>query len=217
MKRLSLVFLAGWILSAIPFSPCDAEERGTGGHRLYEAMAAIVNGEVIFLSDVVWEACLRGCGAFPGDKPVALTLPGARDRLIMDTLVMQEQEKLELGTVDIAALQKAASRAEVLMETCPSPCAKDVSAGQVRDYAARRLLVRDFLEKRVSVFVDVNEEEVQKEITRRASRSGGSTGEIPEKTVRKELLEEKAEREIRNWFDRATSKSRILLSPLEER
>jgi len=217
VKRLSLVFLAGWILSAIPFSPCDAEERGTGGHRLYEAMAAIVNGEVIFLSDVVWEACLRGCGAFPGDKPVALTLPGARDRLIMDTLVMQEQEKLELGTVDIAALQKAASRAEVLMEACPSPCAKDVSAGQVRDYAARRLLVRDFLEKRVSVFVDVNEEEVQREITRRASRSGGSPGEIPEETVRKELLEEKAAREIRNWFDRATSKSRILLSPLEER
>jgi len=103
------------------------------------------------------------------------------------------------------------------METCPSPCAKDVSAGQVRDYAARRLLVRDFLDKRVSVFVDVTEEEVQREITRRASRSGGSPGEIPEETVRKELLEEKAAREIRNWFDRATSKSRILLSPLEER
>src|SRR4030066_1626068 len=148
--------------------------------------------------------------------PVALTLPEARDRLIADTLVMQEQEKLELGTVDNAALQKAASRAEALRETCPSPCAKDVSAGQVRDYAARRLLVRDFLDKRVSVFVDVNEEEVQREITRRASRSGGSPGESAEETVRKELLEEKAAREIRNWFDRATSKSRILLSPLEE-
>jgi hypothetical protein len=217
VKRLSRLFLAGWILSAIPLSPCDAEERGAGEHRLYEAMAAIVNGEVIFLSDVVREACLRGCGAFPGDEPVGLTLPGARDRLIADTLVMQEQEKLELGTVDNAALQKAASRAEALMGTCPSPCAKDVSAGQVRDYAARRLLVRDFLEKRVSVFVDVNEEEVQREIARRASRSGGSPGKIPEETVQKELLEEKAAREIRNWFDRATSKSRILLSPLEER
>jgi hypothetical protein len=35
--------------------------------------------------------------------------------------------------------------------------------------------------------------------------------------VRRELLEQKAEREVRNWFDRVTSKSRILLSPLEER
>ena len=180
-------------------------------------MAATVNGEVIFLSDVIREACLAKCGVFPGDEPVDLSLSAARDRLIADTLVMQEQVKLELGAFDNAALREATARAGDILGRCPSSCAREVRPGQVRDYVERRLLVRDFLRKRVSVFVDVNEEEVQREIQRRGSRAGTSPADLSEETVRKELLEEKAAREIRNWFDRATSKSRILISPLEER
>ena len=217
MRRLLPAFLAGWIVFSTPLPSSGAEGKGAEGYRLFDAMAATVNGEVIFLSDVIREACLAKCGIFPGEEPADLSLAASRDRLIADALVMQEQEKLELGAVDNAALREAAARAGDILERCPSSCAREVLPGQVRDYVERRLLVRDFLRKRVSVFVEVNEEELQREIQRRASRSGTSPAEISEGTVRKELLEEKAAREIRNWFERATSKSRILLSPLEER
>ncbi len=217
MKRPFSVLLVGCLVSAIPLSPVGAEEKGPAGYAVFEAMAGTVNGEVIFLSDVVRESCLRVCRAYPGDEQVVLLLSEARDRLIADLLVMQEQEKLGLGAVDNAALHEAAARASEIMERCPFPCAREISGEQVRAYAARRLLVRDFLRKRVSVFVDVSKEEVEREVRRRISRGEMRPEDISEETVRKELLEEKEKREIRNWFDRATSKSRILLSPMEER
>ncbi len=217
MKRSCAGVLAWCILSLIPLPIGNAEEGGTGEYRLYEATAATVNGEVLFLSDVVRERCLIGCGAFPGDERAVLSPPEARNRLIADTLVRQEEEKLALGTIDNAALQEAEAGALDIMRACPSPCAREVSGGQVREYAARRLLVREFLRNRVSVFVDVSEEVVQREIEHRASRTGVPAGDIPADVVRKELFDEETARETRNWFDRATSKSKILLSPLEER
>jgi hypothetical protein len=217
VKRLCLGVFAGVLFFAVCLFPGGTEAAGPKGYLLYEATAATVNGEVIFLSDLDREVCLKACGAFPGDEPIGVSLPEARDGLIADILVRQEEEKLGLGTVDNAVLQATAAEALDIMGACPTPCAREISDGQVRDYAARKLLVREFLRNRVSVFVDVNEEEVEREIQRRASRTGRSPGEIPEGAVRKELLDEKAAREIRNWFDRATSKSRILLSPLEER
>jgi hypothetical protein len=217
VKRLSAGILLLWMVSGNLLPPAGAEEKREGGYKLYEASAATVNGEVLFLSDIVREACLRGCGAFPGEYPVLLSLPEARDRLIADILVRQEEEKLGSGTVDNTALKQAEAGASIIMGRCLSPCAREMEDDHVRDYAARRLRVREFLRQRISVFVDVNEEEVEREIRRRASRSGESPGDIPEETVRRELFDQKAEREVRNWFDRVTSKSRILLSPLEER
>jgi hypothetical protein len=217
VKRIRSGFLAWGILSSILFSPAGAQEKETGRYRLYEATAAMVNGEVLFLSDVVREACLRACGAFPGDEPVVLSLPEARERLIADTLVRQEEEKLALGTVDNTALQKAIAEASVAMKSCLLPCAKEVSDEQVRNYVARRLLVREFLRKRISTFVDVKEEDVEREIARQAARSGVRPEDVSREEVRKKLLEENSAREIRNWFERATSKSNIVLSPLEER
>ncbi len=206
----------GSILFAVFLFPGGAEAIGPEGYRLYEATAATVNGDVIFRSDLDREACLKACGAFPGDEPVGVSLSEAREELIEDVLVRQEEEKLGLGTVDNAVLQETAARARDNAEACSSPCARDLSDEQVREYAARKLLVREFLKKRVSAFVDVNEEEVEREIQRRVSRTGKRPGEIPEESVRRELHDEKAAREIRNWFDRATSKSRIYRSPLEE-
>jgi len=217
VKRIRSGILAWGILSSILFSPASAQEKEAGRYRLYEATAATVNGEVLFLSDVVREACLRACGAFPGDEPVVLSLPEARDRLIADTLVRQEEEKLALGTVDNTVLQKAVAEASVAMKSCLLPCAKEVSDEQVRDYVARRLLVREFLRKRISPFVDVKEEDVEREIARRAAQSGVRPEDVSREEVRKKLLEENSAREIRNWFERATSKSNIVLSPLEER
>ena len=217
MKRPCLGIFAGVLFFAACLFPGGTEAAGLEGYLLYEATAATVNGEVIFLSDLDREVCLKACGAFPGDEAVGVSLPEARDGLIADILVRQEEEKLGLGTVDNAVLQETAAGALDIMGACPTPCAREISDGQVRDYAERKLLVQEFLRNRVSVFVDVNEEEVEREIQRQASRTGRSPGEIPEGAVRKELLDEKAAREIRNWFDRATSKSRILLSPLEER
>ena len=217
MIRLLPLLAVSLVLSGVFPPTAAAEGDGAKGYRLYEATAATVNGGVLFLSDVARESCLRGCGAFPGDEPVDLSLAKARDGLVADTLVLQEQEKLGLGAVDNAALDEAATEAAGLIARCPLPCAESIGPAQVREYARRRILVRDFLRKRVSVFVDVNEEEVEREIQRRASRSGKRAEDIPAEAVRKELFEERAAREIRNWFDRATSKSRVVLFPLEAR
>jgi hypothetical protein len=60
VKRLSLGILLWWMISGIPLSLAGAEEGREGGYRLYEATAATVNGEVLFLSDIVREVCLPG-------------------------------------------------------------------------------------------------------------------------------------------------------------
>jgi hypothetical protein len=187
------------------------------GYRLYEATAASVNGEVLFLSDLARRACLLECGAFPGDEPERLPLWEVRDRLIRETLVLQEEEKLGLGGVDDAALDAAAAAARIRMESCASPCAEEIGADEVRSYVEKRLLAREFLRKRFAVFVEVTDEEVQREIQRRISRERAPPESLPEEAVRRDIRDEKTAREIRNWLDRVTSKSRIVLSPLEEK
>jgi hypothetical protein len=216
VKQPLLRFFGGCIFFALSLFAGGVEAAGPEGYTLYEATAATVNGEVIFLSDLDREACLKACGAFPGDEAVGVSLSEARNGLIADILVRQQEERMGMGTVDNAVLQETVARALDITRACFNPCAREISDGQVRDYAARKLLVREFLRNRVSVFVDVNAEEVDREIQRRASQTGKNPGEIPKDEVRKELLDEKEAREVRNWFDRATSKSKIMLSPLEE-
>ncbi|NJD63508.1 MAG: hypothetical protein FIA93_12405 [Deltaproteobacteria bacterium] len=185
------------------------------GYRRIESVAASVDGEVVFLSDVEREACFYRCGTVPGQAPREMTLSRAREMRIADTLVLQEQKKLGLGSVDNAAL--AAEEAGALSRTrkCASPCAVAVTVAEIHELVQRRLLVRDFLERRVAVFIEVNDEEVRREIALR-TRSGAPPEERSEEKVRKDLLREKGAAEIRNWFARATSKSRITLSPLSE-
>ncbi len=81
------------------------------GYRLYEGTAASVNKEVLFLSDVIRERCLLSCAAMPGVTPEELSFAEARDRLIADTLALQEHRKLALGQVDDAVLAKQVEEA----------------------------------------------------------------------------------------------------------
>lgn len=185
------------------------------GYKLAEAAAASVNGEVIFLSDVEREACFYRCGAVPGQPAAELSYNDARQKLVSDMLVLQEQRKLGLGTVDNAATAAAAAEIESRMKKCSSPCAASVTGKDARELASRRLLVRDFLARSVGVFIDVNDEEVRREIDRR-TRAGEPPAELTEEKVRKKLYEDKAAEEIRNWFSRAASKSRIVLPPPAE-
>jgi hypothetical protein len=198
--------------------PPGGPDGGTldGGYRLLEAAAASVNGEVIFLSDVERKACFYRCGAFPGDAPLAVGLAGARDRHIATVLVLQEQRRLALGEADDAVVQEAFAGARTRMAQCADPCASRVGEEALRGFIARRLLAEDFLKKRISVFVDVSEEEIRSERERRLSRAEGTSREATEEAVREDLLREKTAREIGNWFSRAASQSRILLAPLEE-
>jgi len=208
---IRLARVAGALLALAVSVPASADD----GFRLYDASAASVNGEVIFVSDLDREACFYRCGAFPGDDPAPMTPAQARDKLIADALVLQEQKKLGLGTLDNAALADAAAGTFSRLAACADPCARTVGADAAREFAARRLTVREFLAKRISVFVDVSDDDVAKEIRRRESRGGA--GDLSREKVREELIREEAGREIGNWFERAASKSRILLSPLEER
>ncbi|MBI5419495.1 MAG: hypothetical protein HZA60_05350 [Deltaproteobacteria bacterium] len=187
------------------------------GYRLVDSVAASVNGEVIFLSEVVREACYYRCGMVPGQAAGEISLAGVREKLIADALVLQEQKKLGLGIVDNAAVAAAAAEVLSRREKCALPCAKGVTGADARDLATRRLLVRDFLSKRVGVFIEVNGEEVKQEIERLRSRGGADAEDLAEEKVRKSLYEQKAASEIRNWFTRATSKSRIVLSPMVEK
>lgn len=184
-------------------------------YRMIESVAASVNGEVVFLSDVAREACFYRCGAVPGLEAQEVSLSRAREKLVADTLVLQEQKKLGLGGVDNAALADATAKTLSRMRGCASPCEAAITEAEVRDLLRRRLLVRDFLEQRVGVFIEITDEDVRKEIDRH-SRSGAPPEEISVEMVRKRLYEEKAAAEIRNWFARTTSKSRIVLSPLPE-
>ena len=202
------------LLIALLAAPASAAPDAPPGYRLIDSVAASVNGEVIFLSEVTREACYYACGMVPGQPAEAISLSRAREKLVADALVLQEQKKLGLGAIDNAAADAAAAEALARRDGCARPCAAEIAAGDARELAVRRLLVRDFLEKRVGVFIEVNDEEVREEILRR--RSAGAA-EVPEGKVRSELYAQKAATELRNWFARTTSKSRIVLSPMEEK
>ena len=185
------------------------------GYRAYESTAASVNGEVLFLSDVVREDCFYRCGAMPGSEPETLTLPEVRDRLISDTLVLQEQKKLALGQVDNAILSGYAKEASARMAACGSSCGAEIRPEEIRAWVERKLLIRDFFTRRVAMFAEVTDEEVERELRRRTGRGGPDGLSVEE--VRDELLEEKVAREVRNWYDRTASKARIVLSPMGEK
>jgi len=190
--------------------------RAAEGYRIYESSAASVNGEVLFVSDVVQEACFLGCAAMRGTVKEILSLREARDRLILDTLALQEQRKLLLGSVDNVTLEEYAREAESRMAACPSPCRREVATGETREWIRRKLLIRDFFDRRVAVFVDVKSDDVEKELARRSSAPGSGPKPTLEQ-VRQEMLDERIAQEIRNWETRTASKSRVILSPMEDR
>jgi uncharacterized protein YjiS (DUF1127 family) len=64
--------------------------------------------------------------------------------------------------------------------------------------------------------VDVKRDDVRKEFERRASSLGNDAG-LTREEVRKEMLDARIAEEIRNWQTRTASKSRIILSPMEDR
>jgi Fe-S oxidoreductase len=203
-----------FLLFLLFLSPCAAH--AVEGYRVLESTAASVNGEVLFVSDVVREACFLECAAMPGTGGEIFSLRAARDRLVLETLALQEQRKLLLGSVDNVTLEKDAREAEARMGACPSPCKQGITPGETREWVRRKLLLRDFFNRRVAVFVDLKRGDVQKELARRASSPGSGAAPTREE-VRKELLEARIAEEIRNWQTRAASKSRIILSPMEDR
>ena len=202
------------LLVLLFLSPAAA--RAVEGYRLYESTAASVNGEVIFVSDVTREACFLRCAAMPGTGEGILSLRQVRDRLILDTLALQEQRKLLLGAVDNAALEGYAREAESRMAACPSPCRWELAPGDTWEWVRRKLLLRDFFNRRVGVFVEVKDDDVRKELARRSS-SPGNGAEPTLEEVRNEMLDARIAQEIRNWQTRAASKSRLILSPMEDR
>jgi len=185
------------------------------GYRVYESTAASVNGEVLFLSDMTREACFLRCAAMPGSEPESLTPEEVRNRLIADTLVLQEQRKLALGQVDNAVLSAYGKEALERMAACGSSCKAGIGPAETRDWVMRKLLVREFFSQRVAVFVEVKDEDVARETRRRVAAEGDSG--VTEDQVREELQEAKVAEEVRNWFNRAASKARIVLSPMEEK
>jgi len=207
-RALSIRLAALFLLAAPGASALE-------GYRVYESTAASVNGEVLFVSDVVREACFLRCAAMPGSEPEALTLQEARSRRIADTLVLQEQKKLALGQVDNATLSGYENEAVARMAACGAPCKEDISPAQTREWVERKLLIREFLGRRIAVFVEVKDQDVEREQRRRVA-AGGDPG-LTEDQVRQELLEEKVAQEERNWYVRAASKARIVLSPMEEK
>jgi hypothetical protein len=207
-RRVLSLCLAALFLPAAPGA--EALE----GYRVYESTAASVNGEVIFLSEVTREGCFHRCAAMPGSEPEVLALPDARDRLIADALVLQEQRKLALGQVDNATLAAYAAEALDRMASCGSACKEGIRPEETRAWVARKLLIRDFFTRRVGMFAEVSEDDVAREFRRR-SREGSP--ESTEEQVREDLLEAKVAEEVRNWYERTASRARIVLSPMGEK
>jgi hypothetical protein len=202
------------LLVLLFLSPAAA--RAAEGYQVYESTAASVNGEVLFVSDVAREACFLRCAAMPGTVGEILSPLGVRDRLVLDTLALQEQRKLLLGTVDNTTLKGVAQEAESRMAACASPCKREIGPGETLDWIRRKLLLRDFFNRRVAVFVEVKDDDVQKELARRSSAPGDGA-KPTEEQVRDEMRDARIAQEIRNWETRAASKSRLIFSPLEDR
>ncbi|GAB4234975.1 MAG: hypothetical protein OHK0028_11360 [Deltaproteobacteria bacterium] len=209
MKRSASILLS---LSALSGAWAHAD----GGYRLYESSAAWVNGDVIFRSDIEREACFHRCAAMPGSDGEILSADETRNRLVLDTLALQEQRKLLLGAVDNVTLEGYAREAESRMEACPSSCRRGIGPGETREWIRRKLLIRDFFNRRVAVFVEVKDDDVRRELARRRA-SAENGGDPTEEQVRDDLTDARVAQEIRNWQSRAASKSRVILSPLEER
>ena len=108
--------------------------------------------------------------------------------------------------------REAASR----MAACPSPCQREIAPGETREWVRRKLLLRDFFNRRVGVFVEVKDDDVRRELARRSSAPGNGAKPTLEE-VRDEMLDARIAQEIRNWQTRAASKSRLILSPMEGR
>ena len=193
-----------------------AAARAAEAYRAYESTAASVNGEVLFVSDVAREACFLGCAAMPGTGKEILSTREARDRLVLETLALQEQQKLLLGMVDNVTLERVARESESRMTACPSPCGREISPGETREWIRRKLLLRDFFNRRVAVFVEVKDDDVRRELARRSSAPGNGAEPTWEQ-VRDEMRDARIAQEIRNWETRAASKSRLILSPMEDR
>jgi hypothetical protein len=208
--KLSVLVLLGLLV----LSPAMA--RGAEEYRIYESTAASVNGEVLFVSDVARETCFLRCAAMPGTKEEILSARGARDRMILDTLGLQEQRKLLLGGVDNVTLTGYAREAESRMAACSSPCKQEIVPGETRDWIRRKLLLRDFFNRRVAVFVEVKDDDVRKELALRSSAPGNGA-KPTEEQVRDEMRDAQIAKEIRNWQTRAASKSKLILSPMEDR
>lgn len=186
------------------------------GFELFDASVATVNGEVLFLSDLRRETCLARCAAWPGASMTETTTEAVRDRMVSDAIVLQEQRKLGLGTVDNGVLASVSSEARKRLVACADLCVAGITDSFLADWARRRLLVRDFLDKRVNAFVDVREEDVRTEMDDRQD-SGAAPEDSSEEVVRRDLRIAKAREELKNWFAKATAKARIVLSPLGER
>ena len=188
--------------------------RAADGYRFLEGTAASVNKEVLFVSDVRRERCLLRCAAMPGSEKENLSLEEARSRLIADTLALQEHEKLALGQVDNATLADRVREAQARTAGCDLACREGISPGEIGKWVERKLLVRDFLRRRVGAFIEVKDDDVRREYQRR-SAGGAAPAGLTQEMVRQELLEEKIDKEVRNWQARAASKSTITLSPME--
>jgi len=152
----------------------------------------------------------------PGTGEEILSLRDARDRLILDMLALQEQRKLLLGAVDNVTLEGYVREAESRMAACSSPCRREIAPGETREWIRRKLLIRDFFNRRVAVFVDVKRADVRREVERRSASPGNDAVPTREE-VREEMLDARIAQEIRNWQTRAASKSRIVISPMEDR
>jgi hypothetical protein len=219
--------VAAVVLAAIPLWAGRGESNGSWasrpdnvalpGFRLVDATAASVNGEIIFLSDVERESCFEKCGAFPEEKLDNVSLSEARRKLIYNRLILQEQRKLALGTVDNAALSAEASEVKARMANCSYPCAIEIQDPEIRSVVSDRSLVTGFLEQRVAVFIEIPEEEVQLEIGRRSTAEGKDPGSYSEEAVRAALRREKSKLETQNWYYKAAANARIFLSPMEEK
>jgi hypothetical protein len=197
--------------------PADGTSGALTGFRLVDATAASVNGEIIFLSDVSREACIERCRAFPADASDNVSMVDARKKLIYNRLILQEQRKLSLGVVDNVALEATTADLAKRIGACSDPCAREFSASEIRAIVSDRFLVDEFLEKRVSVFIEIPDEEVQREIGKRAAAEGKDPEAYSEDAARADLRRERSRLEVRNWYYKAAAGARIFLSPMEEK
>jgi hypothetical protein len=199
-----------------------------GRQQTVDLIVALVNGDVITRSDLLWNVALDPASPSPAGRVSTDVLRQTLEVVIDQRLVLQEASRLpsdEVTQKEIedykAALIKRFSSPQMAgaAESVFSQRIQSVglTSDRLNELIAQRILIERFVEFRFKSFVFVSEQEVQKYYDERLVPEMRSRGVVPPplKDVRDQIVpilrREKVNDEIDRWLPDARRRAEIVI------
>jgi hypothetical protein len=138
---------------------------GSAAQKIVDQIVALVNGEVITRSDLIWSLALDPKAPDPSGKMSSEILQRKLEVIIDERLIAQEAAKLPAAEVSqgeveeaIRALKSSFRTEEEFQRRVE---AVGLTAERISDMARQRVLINRFIDFRFRSFVLVSEEEVR--------------------------------------------------------